>query len=195
MFKRNSKGQFVKDDPFLIARNKSQKQKDAVRKALTGIKRSKKTIKKLRKVTLERYRNGEKFGFEKGNTLKGNTGKKASLKTIKKLRESHLGQNTGEQHHNWKGGVTPINEKIRKSSKYKVWRLDVYGRDNFTCQMPKCNKKGGDIEAHHIKRFADFPELRFDINNGITLCGKCHKLTLRKEEKFEKLFNEIIKIV
>ena len=73
----------------------------------------------------------------------------------------------------WKGGVTPENEIIRHSSKYKIWRLSVYERDFFTCQDCKCS--GVRLNAHHIKHFAKYPELRFDISNGITLCKGCHK--------------------
>jgi hypothetical protein len=61
----------------------------------------------------------------------------------------------------------------RATNSYKEWRLSVFNRDNFTCQ--KCNMVGGKLEAHHIKKFHDFPELRFDVANGITLCrNPCH---------------------
>ena len=74
---------------------------------------------------------------------------------------------------NWKGGVTTENELQRKSAAYKDWRLEVFARDNFTCQ--KCYKKRGKLEAHHLFNFADYPELRFDRENGKTLCFDCHK--------------------
>ena len=55
---------------------------------------------------------------------------------------------------------------------YKLWRLSVFRRDNFTCQ--KCGAKGGRIHAHHIQRWSTHPELRYEVSNGITLCVQCH---------------------
>ena len=75
----------------------------------------------------------------------------------------------------WKGGINPINDSIRKSRKYRIWRRTVFIRDEFTCR--KCKKTHIYIEAHHIKSFADYPELRFDINNGLTVCEECHSKT------------------
>ena len=74
---------------------------------------------------------------------------------------------------NWKGGVTPINEIIRKSVVYYNWRKSVFERDNFTCVL--CGVRGEYLNADHIKPFSLFPELRFAIDNGRTLCVPCHK--------------------
>lgn len=82
---------------------------------------------------------------------------------------------SGSNHHNWKGGITPIIHLIRSSGEYINWRNAVRRRDDFTCQI--CHKRGGDLHVDHIKPFADFPELRFDIANGRTLCVACHKQT------------------
>jgi 5-methylcytosine-specific restriction endonuclease McrA len=78
----------------------------------------------------------------------------------------------GELNNKWKGGVTTENEKIRKSKEYIFWRISVFERDNFTCM--DCGVRSRNIQAHHIKCFADYPESRMDIDNGITLCKKCH---------------------
>lgn len=85
---------------------------------------------------------------------------------------------SGEHHHNWRGGVTPINEKIRKSPEYKLWRTAVFERDKYTCVWCKRSKEvSRNLNADHIKPFAFYPELRFAIDNGRTLCVPCHKTT------------------
>jgi len=84
-------------------------------------------------------------------------------------------QTRGEKSPHWKGGITPINEKIRKSIEYKFWRKTVFERDNYTCVL--CKKYGVKLNADHIKRFSDYPEFRFDIDNGRTLCEPCHRKT------------------
>jgi hypothetical protein len=77
-----------------------------------------------------------------------------------------------EKHWNWQGGKTEENRLIRHSPEFKDWRKKVFEKYNFTCQ--KCKVIGKKIIPHHINNFADFIELRFEVNNGIVLCEKCH---------------------
>lgn len=81
----------------------------------------------------------------------------------------------GEKSHAWRGGITPKNKAIRNSLEYREWVKKVFGRDKYTCVF--CGKVGGDMHADHIKQFAYHPEVRFDINNGRTLCVSCHRKT------------------
>jgi len=78
----------------------------------------------------------------------------------------------GEKSYLWKGGITPINAVIRNSLEYRLWRNAVFARDNWTCQ--KVGIRGGKLHPHHIQNFAQYPELRFAIDNGITLSKRAH---------------------
>jgi len=80
----------------------------------------------------------------------------------------------GEKHHNWKGGISSEINNIRGSLEYILWRDAVYKRDNWTCRICGEHCKKGNIVAHHLQKFSEFPELRFIIDNGLTLCRKCH---------------------
>jgi 5-methylcytosine-specific restriction endonuclease McrA len=85
---------------------------------------------------------------------------------------------TGSNSPSWKGGKTKKNV-LRTTKKYKYWRKYVFQRDNFTCVM--CKKVGGNLEAHHILPRRLFPELWDRIDNGITLCQKCHHSIKNRE--------------
>lgn len=118
-----------------------------------------------------------------------------SAQTIEKMRISHQGMHispateftkgfttwnkgikcpafSGPNNANWKGGVTPELKKLRNSTAFSVWRGQVFERDDWTCQC--CNKRGKYLHPHHINNFSGFPELRFSVKNGITLCRDCH---------------------
>ncbi len=85
---------------------------------------------------------------------------------------SKFNPKTNKYHWNYQGGISAENHIIRNSTEIKIWRKKVFERDNYTCQ--NCGEKGGELNAHHIKMFSQFPELRFDVSNGLTLCKKCH---------------------
>lgn len=115
--------------------------------------------------------------------------RKLSEETKKKISKSHMGLHKGDRNPRWKGGITPENLKIRHSIEYNLWRESVFARDNWTCQ--KTGIKGGKLVSHHILNFSKYPELRFAIDNGITLSReshiKFHKLYGKKNNTREQL--------
>lgn len=92
----------------------------------------------------------------------------------------------GENNPSWKGGISTEHHRIRQSKKFKDWRVAVFTRDNYTCQH--CGVHGGYLEPDHIKPFAYFPELRFELSNGRTLCKPCHKETDTYGVKAKRLY-------
>ena len=175
----------------------SEKHKQKISKALMGNKNS---LGKSYKFSEEHKR---KISLaQKGKPKPWLKGKKLSEAHRKKLSESHKGQigfwkgkkqpwtsernrimngqRVGKKHWNWQGGITPENKRIRMSLEYKLWREAVFKRDNWTCIWCRVKSKKGVkviLNADHIKPFAYFPELRFIIDNGRTLCKPCHLTT------------------
>lgn len=87
-----------------------------------------------------------------------------------------------EDHPRWLGDDrVDVDRRAREQSNVREWRVAVFKRDNFTCQ--DCGVIGGPLEAHHIKRWRDFPELRSALDNGVTLCKKCHRVYTNIELK------------
>lgn len=119
---------------------------------------------------------GKKHSQETREKIRAaNTGYKHTPEAIKKMSLATRGKNTGASNHMWKGGATQGNQKIRASVEYKDWRKAVFIRDDYTCQV--CKVRGVELNADHIKRFAEYPELRFELSNGRTLCVPCHRDT------------------
>ena len=139
--------------------------------------------------------------------LWGMTGKKHTFETRKKMSLKAIGnQNAkgvvisdkhksilsklkmGENNPNWKGGIYLTNNTLRRSPQYKRWQKSIYKRDNYECQI--CGIKGVNLRANHIKKFSDYPDLRFISNNGITICQNCDlTLVLNRESQWESYFN------
>lgn len=132
-----------------------------------------------------RYWLGKKFPKEvKEKISKALRGRTLSAEHIRKIGLANKGEKNpmrrlevaskfkGDKCHFWKGGITPENQKIRHSVEATRWREAVFSRDNYICQ--KYGIIGGKITAHHIQKFAEHPELRFEVANGITLSRKAH---------------------
>ena len=125
-------------------------------------------------------------GFQKGSKRSIETREKMSLASKSRKQTFKKGQIpwnkgkkmpgiSGEKSHLWRGGVTSKNRAIRSSLEYRNWRRMVLYRDNYTCQI--CEKVGGVLDVHHIRSFSTNKKLRFNLNNGITMCKQCHRQT------------------
>ena len=98
-------------------------------------------------------------------------GRVHSEETKQKLRDKAVTK-VGVKSPRWKGGITPVYTRLRHSFEYEGWRKAVFERDDYTCQL--CNSVGEYLHADHIKGFSEYPDLRFEISNGRTLCVECH---------------------
>jgi len=74
---------------------------------------------------------------------------------------------------------------------YKEWRKKVLSRDGHKCQMPRCKHKKY-LQVHHIRKWSSAASLRFELDNGITLCARCHKEVNTNEALYESLFHQIV---
>jgi len=102
----------------------------------------------------------------------------------------------GKEHWNWKEDRTQLKRfndtaKDRRSYAYIEWRKRVYSRDEWKCKISNRDCHGR-IEAHHILGYTAYPELRYDINNGITLCKWHHPKRRIDEEELAPTFRELI---
>ena len=179
----------------LIGRKLSDEhRKKSIKNLIIPIKgiRQKGQFKKLHKPWNKNKKGVMPDPWNKGNVglqISWMKGKHHSKKSNEKNRIAHIGKKQsketilkrikkGENHYNWKGGITPLNKLLRSKSMWKIWREAVFLRDNFTCQNPECefcnNKIGVMLHPHHIKPLSLFPELTFRVDNGITYCAEFH---------------------
>lgn len=102
----------------------------------------------------------------------------------------------GEKHPRWVADRTKLQKysetnKDRRSSVYRNWRLNVYKRDSYNCKINNSECEGR-IIAHHILSYTKYPELRYDINNGITLCHFHHPRKREDENNLSPYFKELV---
>ena|ERR1017187_6911698 len=102
----------------------------------------------------------------------GNINNKGKLRSAETRARLRANAKRGPEAWNWKGG-TSLNK--HRGLDYDNWRQAILTRDDWTCQ--NCHQRGVYLEAHHIKSWAEYPEERYNLDNGIVLCSPCHKLT------------------
>jgi len=152
---------FTKEHKINMSENNWMKGKTGEQCPGYGYRHSKKAKEKISEALRNQWKNGER--------VSGMKGKKTTEEHRRRLSDAHR----GEKNYNWKGGITLKNKAIKDTIEYRLWREAVFARDNWTCQ--KYGIRGGRLRPHHIQNFAQYPELRFAIDNGITLSEKAHK--------------------
>ena len=150
-----------------------------------GFKHSKESIEKMK--GLHSGKNNGMYGktgelnpnYGKGlpGDKNGMFGKVPSAETRQKISKANKGkthpQCSGVNNHFYNPTLTD-EDRIDKRTypEYKAWRSKVYQRDDYTCQ--KCSVRGGELQAHHIVGYRNNPDERVSLDNGITLCKRCH---------------------
>jgi hypothetical protein len=126
-----------------------------------------------------------KKGFTPWNKGLKNWATKEHKEAVKAANSKREAWNKGTRglmprpHNKIGDGVTPIN-KLEREKFRKTTQKIVFERDDYTCQV--CLERGGSLQVDHIKRWADYPELRFDIDNCRTLCMACHYFVTFKKQ-------------
>lgn len=158
------RGRMPKFIPDNSGISRTQEQKDKIRNSLLGRKIPQYVKEKISK-----------------NHSRHTLGKKFSIDLRKKLSIAHGGD----------GSLSPISR--RPNLAYTEWRMLVYKRDNYKCRINN-TECCGRIEAHHILNWASFPDSRYKIENGITLCKFHHPRKRSEEIRSVPIFNGLLNI-
>lgn len=163
---RDKLGRFIKGDKDYIPWNKGKTKKDFPQLSNVGFPKGKINF----KLRGHKLTNEQKIKLSV--SLKGKIHPNARGKPRLSIR--------GENHPFWKGGTGTKRHQEMRKIEYILWRSAIFTRDNYTCQ--ECGIKNGNgknvyLEADHIKPWALYPKLRYSIDNGRTLCQRCHRNT------------------
>lgn len=182
-------------DSFFKGKKHTKESKAKMRLARLGKKTSEETKRRLSKVLKGRIFSEEHKKKLSESAEKRKVPREVRDKISKTLR-GHIPWNKdkpflairGENNPNWKNGISRINQLIRASFEYNQWKKEIKKRDNYTCQI--CGIQKGYLHSNHIKKFSDYPNLRFELTNGITICRNCdNRWVMRHEEEWESYFN------
>ena len=134
------------------------------------------------------------MGFQKENQLWNNPETEATW-----VRNGeHLSPKTefqkGKRPWNYIEDRTLVEERDHHfTAEYISWRTSVFERDGWKCKIANtdCN---GQLEAHHILPWREYGELRYEINNGITLCHTHHPRRRAEEKRLSPYFQDLVSV-
>ena len=133
----------------------------------------------------------EAFGIEIATQMKE---KMRQAKLGKKMPWNSVPTRIGENSPRWIKDRTKIkNDKERGGQLHHQWSKDVKRRDNWKCKLSNENCSNR-LQAHHILSWKDYPELRYKINNGITLCHAHHPRRRAEEKRLIDTFQKLVSV-
>jgi HNH endonuclease/NUMOD3 motif-containing protein len=130
-----------------------------------------------------------------------------SYEAIKKMRLAHRDKQMGSNNPNWRGGTSKLRWLIQSNYRYIQWKLAVFNRDRFNCQVKGCNSTelhphhikpiGQSIKDYNIKTIEEAIKCQeiWDVNNGITLCKQHHRDTDSYGRPFRKRGESLLEYV
>ena len=178
--------------------------------------RSSETRKKISEGLKRAYKSGRRKSWNLGKKCPEHAekirGRKATEETKKKMREARrlrkeklgyinspearkkLSESiTGEKNYRWNPDREAVKRNLRNDGEYKQWSRKVKKRDNWKCKINNKDCSGYCI-VHHILPWRDYPELRYDINNGIALCQAHHPRKRAEEKRLIPFFQELVPV-
>jgi len=167
----------------------TEETKRKISNANKGKKRTEETKKKIKESNYWRGKKRPPFTDEHRQKMsEAQKGRIISPETRKKMSEA----TSGEKNWRWIKDRTKLKKDNRRNDPaYHVWRKMVWERDGFKCKINNSDCKGR-IEAHHILSWRNYKELRYKVNNGITLCHYHHP---RKRVEVEKAIPRFKKLI
>ena len=120
---------------------------------------------------------------------KSRTGQKQTPEEI----EKRVSQTRGEKHWRWIKDRTTLEPNRQKDPENNIWVKAVKMRDGYKCRINNCDCVTY-VVAHHILPWRDYPELRYNINNGITLCLAHHPRKRAEEKRLAPMFQELVSV-
>lgn len=129
----------------------------------------------------------------KENSIKTHGNRDKQLGSIPWNKGKKMPEITGEKHYLWVKDRSLLKDdhRDRNGQLHKEWSKQVKNRDGWKCRISNGNCSGH-VVAHHILSWRDYPELHYEINNGITLCQVHHPRKREQEAKLSPFFQSLV---
>lgn len=171
----------------------------------TGIRLEKKQCENCGVIFISKYRVTRKYWDKRrfcsevcmGISMKGKLPKNhealCKMSRTEATKQKMSEAQSGEKSFRWNPDRSAVTHNRRNDGEYLQWRKKVYLRDNFKCKIADADCSGR-IEAHHVLGWAEYVELRYEVNNGITLCQVHHPLKRAEEKRLIPYFMGLVPV-